>query len=247
MTLLIAQRRKMNKLAFPYPGGKFKVVDWLLEYFPRDGDIYLEPFAGRGNVFFNVRGELNFRRFILNDPITYKFFIALREIDSSSLPTEPDFEWLKLMVLADDPVALVLEPVLSFRGKGYKHGGLKDHDPDRYNVTAYRAKIVEAKALLYNVTILGKSWEHIKWSQLTEDSFVYLDPPYLDTSGVGYENIDHVALCCLLKTAPFRWIISGYDTPSYRWLLGDPLDTLERYRDMSNTGEKVVECIWSNI
>ena len=35
-----------------YPGGKWRISDWIISFFPRH-KVYLEPFFGSGGVFFN--------------------------------------------------------------------------------------------------------------------------------------------------------------------------------------------------
>lgn len=37
-----------------YPGAKWSIADWILEFIP-EHDVYLEPFFGSGAVFFNKR------------------------------------------------------------------------------------------------------------------------------------------------------------------------------------------------
>lgn len=70
---------KQPKLpAFQYPGGKARLRSWLLPFFPRSGRMYLEPFAGRGNVFFAARAALDFQYWQVNDPNTAPFFWLCR-------------------------------------------------------------------------------------------------------------------------------------------------------------------------
>ena len=83
---------------FEYPGGKAKLLKWLMDYFPIDGDIYLEPFVGRGNVFFNVAQTLMFSKYIINDKNTGRFFKALLDCDPHTIPDKVsrlDFEKFK--------------------------------------------------------------------------------------------------------------------------------------------------------
>ncbi|WP_423802941.1 DNA adenine methylase [Paenibacillus dendrobii] len=35
-----------------YPGGKWKLADWIIEHMP-EHSVYLEPFFGSGAVLFN--------------------------------------------------------------------------------------------------------------------------------------------------------------------------------------------------
>lgn len=40
------------KAILKYPGGKWRIAQWILSYFPTH-KVYLEPFFGSGAVFFN--------------------------------------------------------------------------------------------------------------------------------------------------------------------------------------------------
>ena len=62
---------------FSYPGGKAKLAKRIVELLPPSGDRYVEPFAGRANLFFRVAQQLDYRRFWLNDMNTYPFLLSL--------------------------------------------------------------------------------------------------------------------------------------------------------------------------
>ena len=45
------------RAVFRYPGSKWGIADWIISFFPEGykKQVYLEPFAGAGAVFFNKR------------------------------------------------------------------------------------------------------------------------------------------------------------------------------------------------
>jgi len=52
----------------PYPGGKTRLARRIISFLPREGRTYLEPFAGRGNLFWAaVELGLRYERWWLND------------------------------------------------------------------------------------------------------------------------------------------------------------------------------------
>ncbi len=81
-----------------------------------------------------------------------------------------------------------------------------------------------------------------------QHDFVYFDPPYYGTGGVGYENIDHNKLCEVLAPAKFRWVLSGYDNELYRQWFGPPVGERTQAAHMTvasgKTGLTRTECVW---
>lgn len=71
--------------SFRYMGGKARLRKWLIEHFPKKGRTYLEPFAGRGNVFYLACQKLDFQNWQLGD-IDISFFCSLLTSDLDQLP-----------------------------------------------------------------------------------------------------------------------------------------------------------------
>ena len=79
-TKITTRKRSVRKVAIPqfaYPGGKAKLAERIVALLPPAGERFVEPFAGRANVYFAVTQLLNYKKFWLNDTQTYRFFIAL--------------------------------------------------------------------------------------------------------------------------------------------------------------------------
>jgi site-specific DNA-adenine methylase len=64
---------------FGYVGGsKGRLARRIVSLFPETGERFVEPFAGRANVYFAVTQFCHYKKIWLNDIRTYKFLEALR-------------------------------------------------------------------------------------------------------------------------------------------------------------------------
>jgi D12 class N6 adenine-specific DNA methyltransferase len=63
---------------FRYQGSKGRLARRIARMLPPSGRRYVEPFAGRGNVYFAVAQLLDYEFFWLNDTSTWQFFCDLR-------------------------------------------------------------------------------------------------------------------------------------------------------------------------
>lgn len=66
---------------FGYHGSKGRLAKQILAILPPSGGRFVEPFAGRGNVYFAVAQRLNYKQFWLNDMYTFRFLMALANLD----------------------------------------------------------------------------------------------------------------------------------------------------------------------
>jgi site-specific DNA-adenine methylase len=239
--------------AFRHMGGKARLRKWLVEHFPDRGQFYIEPFAGRGNVFFHAVKHLNFQWWELND-LDAKFLYCLRTADLSKLPesvNRDEFLIWKARAADGDPIAQLIEPRITFAGKGYDFG-YSGHSGTHVGYTGenYRKVCQEARRLLECVSFIKqRDWRETL--ELADQScFVYLDPPYYGTTA-NYQNIDHYALIDTLNAADYLWAVSGYRSDLYDGRLRFSC-RFERERNSeiksSNRGKRVsvVETLWTN-
>lgn len=233
---------------FRYIGGKARIRDWIASFIPSEGRIYIEPFAGRGNVAFYVIATKDFGRVILNDVTTWRFFEAIREVNILDLPDETDidaemFETFRASPF--DPVAILLEHSLTFGGMGY---ALSSSMPQgdwnrRYTRRTFEKKLLAAKELLSGVEIKREEWWRLDYKSLTEEDFVYFDPPYYERDELYKRSISHEALVELIESLKCKWALSGYANELYLSRLGTPTKLVRNHE----TGRHpVVECLWTH-
>jgi DNA adenine methylase len=65
-----------------YIGGKSKIGKWIVEYYPKDMEVYLETFGGMFWCFFNMdlKSYPNLKRVVYNDfnPLNYNLFQCVK-------------------------------------------------------------------------------------------------------------------------------------------------------------------------
>lgn len=201
--------------AFRHMGGKARLRKWLVSNFPTGGRIYCEPFAGKGNVFFEAKQRLNFRIWTLCD-IDTRFLVSVRLAELDLLPESVSKEEFAFWKGSNGFIASLIEPRITFAGKGYLAGYSGSSGTHvGYSGESYRKVCLAARELLNGATISQQDWKLTLTSpELGPKDFVYLDPPYLWTKA-NYPNINHEELVECLNSASYQWALSGYDNKIY--------------------------------
>src|ERR1700723_103985 len=118
-----------------FPGGKARLAQEIVALLPENGRTYIEPFAGRGNLYWSaVSAGLRYEKWWLNDISTIPFFHAIREIgDVIQVPehNRDEYERQREASKRGDPVAALLEPFLTFGGAGYPFSGFRGNHRGR--------------------------------------------------------------------------------------------------------------------
>jgi site-specific DNA-adenine methylase len=75
------QTKSLPVPQFGYHGSKGRLAKHILSLLPVSGDRFVEPFAGRANVYFAVAQRFRYKQFWLNDTYTFRFLMALSHLD----------------------------------------------------------------------------------------------------------------------------------------------------------------------
>jgi site-specific DNA-adenine methylase len=238
---------------------------------PRTRKVYCEPFAGRGNVFFCVRGHgFKFDRWILNDPTTNVFFKALLDISlRDQIPrilTKELATALNRKAREDrDPLAMLMSVRTGYSGSIIGRCSDATFRSWNRNGGSGRKRFI---------TAIRNARRVLTWdppAELWDDDgldvidkarsgwFLYVDPPYLGCSEGLYDRVDgqdewHADMINRLHHASKRnvkWMLSGYDTPLYRKKIGSPSWSFNDYRYSARSNaegkcDRVMECVWQN-
>jgi hypothetical protein len=243
-----------------YPGGKGRLAWEIVSFLPRHGRTYIEPFCGRGNLFWSAASAgLKYDRWWLNDLATIPFFRAINRIGHTvDVPEHSRAEYERQREASKhcDPVAALLEPFLTFGGGGYSCSGFRGDHRGGVSSPAYQKTLRECHRIMKETKprLSALDWREMKLKDLGCDDVVLLDPPYPTTDVRSYTEgtVDYAELVDTLLTAKFRWFLCGYVHPALH-RLGDPCwarDVRFLYftdREERKFGEeRRIECMWKN-
>ena len=240
----------------PYPGGKGRLASILVGFMPKKGRLYREPFAGRGNVAWAaMSSKLEFEQWELNDMFTAPFFEAIREIGDT----------MEVYGTVQGRILPAMGPLPPRRhdchppgaAAHFRRRGLRRRRAGRKKgacAAGYTKTMRACHALLQSThaKITCLDWKNMDWDSLTEEDFVFFDPPYKDADVRSYRSdIDYGAMASLLLTAKFRWMLTEY-SDFYVPYLGQPFYTksmqlISADHRLANGGkERRIEKIWKN-
>jgi site-specific DNA-adenine methylase len=236
----------------PYPGAKGRLAPTLVSMMPMRGHSYVEPFVGRGNVFFAAAASpMNFDSWHINDISTADFFRAMKDIGEHiqvPLRSREEYTRRKRQFQYGNKTAILLEPYLTFSGGGYAKGGFGGNRSA--NAEGYTRTLRHGKCLLdqTQAKITSLDWKLLGLESLSPLDFVFLDPPYFGADVRAYTNkFDFGGMIALLKNARFKWMLTEYKQDFYVEAFGKPYWTKEVQLACDGKGTKTrVECVWRN-
>lgn len=253
---MIARDKRATEIVkaptIPYPGAKGRLAPTLVSFMPEQGGMFLDMFAGRGNVFWAAAINRRFKRWTVNDIATARFFKAIWDHGASmSVPirTREEFVRQRDRFGSGDPTAILLEPYLTYSGGGYRNGGFggaRSASAKGYQTTLRRCSEILRST---RATILARDWHDLPLTRLGADDFAFIDPPYLgaDVRAYSSSQFDYPGLVRALVRAKFRWLLTEYRQPIYEKCLGAPF--YERHVQLACDNLRTrtrVECCWKN-
>lgn len=236
------------KPAYAWPGGKTRMLKYILPAIPPHL-TYVEPFFGGGAVFFahpqshvevinDINGELvSFLRCA-----KYHLDPLLDEMDLVANSRREFEDYLAQPGLTEIQRAArwFIRHRLSFGGMGGTFAVQRTHPlPSRsQRLVAIRS----LSARLDRTTIEHRDWARILDLYDAEQSFFFLDPPYLDGAGAAYQGWSEFELARFaerVRALKGAWMVTFQDCPQIRAAFeGFSLQAIDRANGIGNNGGK---------
>jgi len=269
--------RKGLKSPIAWYGGKAYYAEWLIERFP-DHRVYVEPFGGAANVLLRkpqsevevyndvddrvvnlfrvVRDPEQFERLrMLLDltPYARGEFAGLLELPPSDDPVEKARRFFAICRQARGGMGM---SKLSKNCWAYSRRTRRDMAEPVSKYLSAIDGLEDVAARLRTVMIESRPAIELIPRYDGEDSFFYLDPPYMPETRHGNKAAtyahemtvdDHAALLDALLQIKGKAMLSGYAAPLYDEKLNTwRREELKTKAHMANSGEERTEVIWFN-
>jgi DNA adenine methylase len=223
---------KILQPAIKWSGSKRSQAEQIISYFPKQIDTYYEPFCGGASVFARLymSRKTSIKRFVLSD-INHDLMSLYKVIQNNPIELCKHYESLWHELNKDDNINRKKEYFASVRQRFNK-----EHDPmdfmfimrtttngmPRYNQNGefnnsfhvtrngmspnkLRDIIGQWHNMLQDVELKTCSYNEITPN---ENDFIYLDPPYANTTGMYYGKIDYSQLWDYLSNIKSSWALS---------------------------------------
>ncbi len=198
-----ALEKKFIKSPLNYVGGKYKILNQIIPFFPKNIHHFVDLFAGGGNVSVNV----NAKKITLNDNLfytidMYKVFQDMskhsileyinKQISRFNLSKENEEAYKNFRFHYNKrkkPLDLFILIAYSFNHQIRFNSKHEFNNPFGRNRSSYNKKmeqnLIDFITALKNKKIecVSTSFEKFDVEHLNDKDFVYCDPPYLITTG----------------------------------------------------------------
>lgn len=251
------------KAILKYPGGKWRISNWIIEHFP-EHKVYLEPFFGSGGVFFNkLPAYIETINYIDGDIVN--LFEVCREFPEElaiAINCTP-FSREEYIKCYNTAVKNKIERARRTLVRYHQSFGTSNSSKSSWKNTQTSGG--PRCQTMWNCLpeIIINCCKRLKEAQIENidsielikrynnpDTLIYCDPPYLQTlrkKGMyknEYTEQQHIELLKTLLASKSKIVLSGYDSELYNTMLSDwKSDEIETTAQM---GKKRIEKIWMN-
>ncbi|NBW13104.1 MAG: DNA adenine methylase [Caulobacteraceae bacterium] len=231
------------KTPFGRTGGKKNLSKRIINLFPNDYNLYVEPFVGAGNIYFKLPKEKQTNPMVIND-LDDDVYIALKEIQNNAAFINSNIKRVKFtkdyfeeIKNKNDPISVIEKLKTSYMANGitfnfYHH--------------LIKTDFLPFQEYLKNTIVLNETFEKIIEKYDNKDTFFYLDPPYENNSENDYKHyVNPQDVYNSVKNIKGRFILSYNNSNSIKNLFAEfyiyPIET--KYTRPTN---KTIELLISN-
>lgn len=248
-----------------YHGGKWRLAPWIISHFPAHR-VYVEPFGGAASVLLR-KSRVPVEVYNDLDGEVVNLFRVLRDAAGAERLAElirltpfSREEFRNATEPSDDPVEqgrrTMVRAWLGFGSGGLTHNaGLRVAYSERRHTAkewaSFASVIPRFAERFAGVFVENRSAEAVMYKYAADDSLVYLDPPYVETTRgprhrYRHELSDeaHAHLAAAAASLPGAVVVSGYDSPLYAELYSGW--TIRRRRAIDALSRDRVEVLWLN-
>jgi DNA adenine methylase len=252
------------KTPITYYGGKQRLTSFILPLIPPH-KIYCEPFVGGGALFFakplarsNMINDKDDMLINLYRQMQENGEELFKKIDAT-LNSESDFKkaynMLKMDGISDldKAWAYFVNSQNSFLNKpGEGTWGINKEFPKHITWALKKIRLMQAMKKLEKTSISNRDALEIIKNMDSEETFFFVDPPYINTKCDAYKGEytkqDYLNLIELLKTLKGEFILSNYPQPDIE--MPNDWDVRSHTRNKSitkvNDPKEKTELFWAN-
>ena len=201
-TTLISHK-KYIKSPLNYIGGKYKLLDQILPLFPKDINTFVDIFSGGANVGINVAAkkhifnDMNYRinemfRYFQNQnpfDLVKRIENRISEFNLSKTNEQAFLNFRKQYNEKPNPLDLYILSAYSYNYQFRFNNSMEFNNPFGRNRSYFsenmKNNLLNFVVKLQNIDAIFKDglFTDFNIDNLTRNDFVYLDPPYLITTG----------------------------------------------------------------
>lgn len=193
------------KCPFNYIGGKYKLIDQLFEYFPRNISTFIDLFGGGFNVGINIEAKkiiyndqitplVDLFKYLKNNPIEESISYIERTIEENKINKVDKESFLRFrekynLSLIKNPLDFYILICFSFNYQIRFNNSGEYNCPHGTNRSCF-SRTLKNRLITFvkrmqeeNIVFTNKDFLDINFNNLDEGTFVYCDPPYLITKG----------------------------------------------------------------
>ena len=253
---------KITRPALRYYGGKWRIADWIISFFPVH-ESYVEPCGGGGSVLLRkTRSDLETYNDLDEEVVNY--FKVVRDYPDELIRlinltpwSRREFE-LCIEERSEDPI----ERARKFYVRSWMsiHGGSDPYASDwkRHRTRKSPARLIRNIGHLYEVSdrlslvqIENRDALEVIRGYDTKEALFYFDPPYVHNTrnrlkGYAIEPDDkwHVEAADLLNGCEGYIVVSGYANELYEEIYEDRGWVRFDLETVANSGARKTESLW---